>query len=76
VGGDYRLCISVALHSNRIDFHVVNSIPAGNPGADRIDKGIGLENLRRRLQLLYPGRHSLTAERMRDTFDATLSIQL
>jgi len=76
VGGDYRLCISVALHSNRIDFHVVNSIPTGNPGADRIDKGIGLENLRRRLQLLYPGRHSLTAERMRDTFDATLSIQL
>jgi LytS/YehU family sensor histidine kinase len=40
------------------------------------DKGIGLENLKRRLELLYPGRHTLTAQKKENTFMAVLTVQL
>ncbi len=36
--------------------------------------GIGLENLRRRLNLLYPDRHQLTLEEKEGTFFATLKL--
>ncbi|MBF9254678.1 sensor histidine kinase [Pontibacter sp. 172403-2] len=36
--------------------------------------GIGLENLRRRLNLLYPNRHQLTLEEKEGTFFATLKL--
>ena len=82
VGGDYHLRIDAALCNDRIEFHVVNGIPAAAgvipaavDGRDGHDKGIGLENLRRRLELLYPGRHELIAEIKEDRFTATLSIQ-
>ncbi|HVS95939.1 MAG TPA: histidine kinase [Puia sp.] len=76
VGGDYHIGISASLHDDRIDFQVVNSIPPEIGVSERKDKGIGLENLRRRLQLLYPGRHSLTFQKTEECFDATLSIQV
>jgi len=38
--------------------------------------GIGLQNVRRRLQLVYPGRHSLNTEKLDDVFKLHLKIQL
>jgi sensor histidine kinase YesM len=75
VGGDYRLSIDAALAADRIIFRVTNSIPAHIPATDRAGKGIGLENLRRRLELLYPEKHILIAEKKDDTFVAELNIQ-
>jgi len=40
------------------------------------NSGIGLNNLRARLDLLYPQRHKLTIEKDFDTFNANLSIKL
>jgi two-component system LytT family sensor kinase len=37
-------------------------------------KGIGLNNLQRRLKILYPGKHQLIAERNGDWFHASLKI--
>ncbi|HEV9037629.1 MAG TPA: histidine kinase [Puia sp.] len=76
VGGDYRLCISATFCEDQIQFHVVNSIPAAIDGPERKDNGIGLENLKRRLELLYPGKHSFTIEKKDGDFSAALSIQL
>jgi two-component system LytT family sensor kinase len=36
--------------------------------------GIGLENLKRRLDLLYPGRHTLKLEKEGDNFKAELKL--
>jgi sensor histidine kinase YesM len=38
--------------------------------------GIGLNNLRKRLDLLYPGRHELELEDEVNTFKARLVIEL
>ena len=38
--------------------------------------GIGLENLRRRLQLLYPGKHHLQIEKKQNEFFADLVLKL
>ncbi|HEY4336778.1 MAG TPA: histidine kinase [Puia sp.] len=75
VGGEYQLAIVAALEGDRIEFRVVNSIPANIPESTRADKGIGLENLRRRLELLYPDRHTLIAEKKDQQFSAALTLQ-
>ncbi len=38
-------------------------------------KGLGLKNLERRLELLYPGKHSITRKRNESTYETTLKIQ-
>jgi len=75
VGGEYNLDISALLEGDRIEFRVVNNIPANIPESTREDKGIGLENLRRRLELLYPERHTLIAEKNGQQFSAALTLQ-
>jgi sensor histidine kinase YesM len=37
--------------------------------------GLGLQNIERRLALLYPGKHSLTKKRNKNTYETTLKIQ-
>jgi two-component system LytT family sensor kinase len=75
VGGDYHLDIAVTVRDGRIELQVDNGIPTDVPERDETRKGIGLENLRRRLELLYPGKHTFTAEKTRDSFTAALTLQ-
>ncbi len=44
--------------------------------ADTSESGIGLENVRRQLRLLYPDAHTFVIDRADDTFSATISISL
>ncbi len=44
--------------------------------SDEAAEGIGLNNLRRRLLLRYPDRHTFQVERTHNTFKATLKISL
>ena len=68
--------ISIAANGNEkeIEFVVSNNIPPMPiPGKSG---GIGLQNLERRLQLLYPGKHQLQINRNNNTFAATLKLSL
>src|SRR5581483_6381791 len=69
VGGDYKMEIEAKVEDGNIDFRVENSVPAVNPAPAKAG-GIGLENLKRRLDLLYPGKHSLILEKEGDNFKA------
>jgi two-component system, LytTR family, sensor kinase len=73
VGGDFQLRILARVEGPVIRLAVVNGVPAEIPF--RKEGGIGLENLRRRLELLYPGRHSLMAEKIGQHFESVLTIE-
>jgi two-component system LytT family sensor kinase len=74
IGGNYQLDIVAILADRQITFRVENSTPEFESAAIR-KGGIGLENLRRRLDLLYPGKHSLYTKKENDTFTAELKLQ-
>ena len=72
--------LPASLQGDNICFRVENGIPDTIPvieGAisSKKEKGIGLENLQRRLELLYPGRHQFLAEKKDDLFVAELMLQ-
>jgi two-component system, LytTR family, sensor kinase len=75
VGGDYHLDIAVTIHDGRIEMQVENGIPTNVPEPDATRKGIGLDNLKRRLELLYPGKHTFTTEQKQHSFTAALTLQ-
>lgn len=72
-GGKYGLRITAARNTDGISFTVVNDLPPEIHSAR--EKGIGLENLRRRLELLYPGKYIFTAEKKEDQFTAHLELK-
>jgi sensor histidine kinase YesM len=78
VGGDYCISIEAKKCGNGIQFSVENSLPrewdtAVLKNAEKA-KGIGLENLQRRLALLYPGKHQFTTEKRNDRFFACIHL--
>ncbi len=65
--------LSLSLESSQksLTFTCLNSFESLAPSAE----GIGLQNLRRRLELLYPKRHILTIEKGNGIFKAVLKLQ-
>ena len=72
VGGDMKIDIVAAQQNGHINFKVENSIPAYYDSVKT--GGIGLENLKRRLELLYPQEHELNIEQTADRFQAELKL--
>jgi len=76
VGGEYWIQIEACLDNDMLCFHVANAIPTEIAVPAPKAGGIGLENLRRRLQLLYPEKHMLRIEKTEREFRADLKITL
>ena len=74
VGGEYWIKIDGKLDGNRLLFEVMNAIPP-MPVSKSEKGGIGLENLKRRLELLYPGKHKLMISKTADSYKANLMIE-
>jgi len=73
IGGDYVLSINTQLLNNQIIFKVENSVPDFEQPL--VHKGgIGHENLKRRLDLLYPGKHTLYTKSEHNTYTAELKL--
>ena len=66
--------ISVAIKNNTIHFCIVNSKPSMVSISNR--EGLGLENVRRRLKLLYPNSHVLEIDDKEKVYRVNLSIDL
>ena len=67
--------IKLTLQPGKLDFFVENS-NFSKTDADTSGSGIGLSNLTKRLQLLYPGKYILDLEKNNETYSAHLFISL
>lgn len=66
--------IRLTWEEGQIVFQIENS---RHPKAetDRVGSGIGIENLRRRLELAYPGRHAYRQSQTDTTYQVTITIK-
>lgn len=64
---------AMLIENNEIFFEIVNS-NYGNSTSN--EPGIGLENLRKRLALLYPQKHKLLIQKSDRQFEVSLTLQL
>lgn len=74
VGGDYKIDIKAQVKGDDLLFTVSNSVPLNMPV--KADSGIGLENLKRRLELLYGGKSYLKTDKQPELFNAELHLKL
>lgn len=76
VGGDFGIDISFEITGEDMRLRVSNTVPAVATVSHTGTTGLGLENLRRRIRLLYPGnKHKLTIDRDSERFTATLNLK-
>lgn len=69
-----KIDVSVTMKDSTLQFCVVNSKPSMVSASKR--KGLGLENVKRRLNLLYPKSHVLEIDDTRKEYRLNLSIDL
>lgn len=71
-----RMALSIDINKNELSFSCLNTDHSAleKPLAEK--GGIGLENVKRRLQLLYPGKHQLSAGPANGNYSVTLKISL
>ena len=72
---DCFIHIDIEVENNFLEFTCGNSIVSGINNRKHSD-GIGLENIRKRLELTYPERHSLTINNAGEVFNVKLQIDL
>lgn len=68
--------MSLECGENNILFKCENGLPESNKGIILTSSGIGLDNLKRRLGLIYPGRHELKISRTAYKYEVNLIIRL
>ncbi len=70
--------ILLTVKDSKLRLNVKNSVDPEfiPPPSNKKKGGLGLENARQRLKLIYPGQHELTIKKSMDAFETDLTIQL
>lgn len=63
----------LTMHDSQLRLYCENSVMCNK---HQIDGGLGLDNLNRRLMLLYPGKHHLQTEQTENLWRTTLTMEL
>lgn len=72
--GDVDIQIKIAVNTSELHISTVN--PVGNAVKEDNKNGIGVQNLSKRLQIIYPQKHTFKLEERAHKFYVDLSIQL
>jgi sensor histidine kinase YesM len=75
VGGEYNIAISMQWQDNQVLFKIENSVSELTDAKGKAH-GVGLENLKRRLELLYSNKYTLEIHHDENTFTANLQIEI
>lgn len=67
--------IKMLTDENRLTFEIENSLPE-NINSAKSPKGIGLENVKRRLELIYQSKYNLEIDSSSNTFRVKLTLDL
>lgn len=70
------LSIKLNIRQGRLLGHIENSLPEKNPRAEGSHHGVGLQNVRKRMQLLYGDDFKLEHEKLEHQYRVALSIPL
>ncbi|ANQ52701.1 histidine kinase [Flammeovirga sp. MY04] len=70
----YKINIDISLNGNELKLHVINT--KGEAKANKKVGGLGLTNVRKRLQLLYPQMHQLEITEHESEFEVNLTLEL
>lgn len=76
VGGVNEISFTMKLLEKQLICIVTNTLPASGSSALSRDSGIGLDNLERRLKLLYPDKYQLITGINKSLYRAELTIHL
>ena len=71
-----QIDIKLTTKGNLFTFHICNTTEHIHVAPTSEHGGIGLVNLKRRLELLYPGKHELTFEHVDGYYKADLKIEM
>jgi LytS/YehU family sensor histidine kinase len=70
------ISFNLTIDGDTMRFKLINSFDADETDNERTSGGIGLQNARRRLELIYPGRHTLDIRTEEGVFIVSLELQL
>jgi hypothetical protein len=72
------MMVKVSVQGDDLHFYCCNNYLPRNAGNGHTSKvgGIGLDNVRKRLQLIYPGKHHLTIRNENNIFEVDLTLKL
>jgi LytS/YehU family sensor histidine kinase len=74
--GDVIIRILLTLENNQLKFQVHNTVDSDVEPVQNGTGGIGLKNVKRQLDLLYPSQHSLSIGRDNGMYKADLQVNL
>lgn len=68
--------IEIKVDNGQLRFRCLNYYSPEQNSVNNLNGGVGLENVKRRLELIYPGKHILQITKNTDTFIVDLSIRI
>lgn len=71
-----KILIKMKIEGSGLEFKISNTTGTTDDMVLDKRKGIGIENTRQRLELLYPGRHTLNIGKEKQTFVVSLKLEL